>query len=51
MTGILIGKKAFINKWSRTEESFPIEYRINGLDECIKVSLIMEIDSSSNSFK
>ena len=49
--GIVDGKKAFLAKWSNTDESLPIEYIITGLLDLEYESLIIEIASDSKFFK
>jgi hypothetical protein len=45
--GIGPGAKAFRARWSKTEESLPIEYSITGFLKTAAVSLKISIDSFS----
>lgn len=49
--GIGPGANAFLAKWSKTEESLPIEYNITGLRKAAAVSLNISIDSFSRASK
>jgi hypothetical protein len=48
--GIGPGANALRAKWSKTEESFPIEYNITGLRNAAAVSLKISMDSFSRAF-
>jgi hypothetical protein len=49
--GIGPGAKALRARWSKTEESFPIEYSITGFRKAAAVSLKISIDSFSSDFR
>lgn len=51
LIGTLKGKKLFLNRCKRTDESLPIEYKTTGFSDTEKVSLITEIASSSRCCK
>ena len=51
LIGTLKGKKLFLNRCNRTDESLPIEYKTTGFSDTEKVSLIIEIASSSSCCK